>query len=130
MQSALKTLGNSIVTAFEPLINAVAPILTAFINKLTQATNAIAQFFAALTGKKTWTKAKTSVTDYAKGLDKATAATKKLANATLGIDELNILQSNEDDNSGGADNGGGGADGFTTEEVGKKWQDQFKARSR
>ena len=40
MQSGLKQLGNSIVAAFEPLINAVTPIINAFISKLTEATNA------------------------------------------------------------------------------------------
>ena len=58
MQSGLKQLGNSIVAAFEPLINAVTPIINAFISKLTEATNAIGQFFAALTGRSTFTHAK------------------------------------------------------------------------
>ena len=122
MQSALKTFGNSIVTAFEPLINAVAPIITAFINKLTQATNAIAQFFAALTGKSVYTKAKKVVKDYAAGLDKATEATKKLASATLGIDELNIISPDKDDDN----SGGGGAtnpmNAFETANVGDKFK--------
>ena len=94
MQSGLKQLGNSIIAAFEPLINAVTPIINAFISKLIEATNAIGQFFAALTGKSTFTHAKKVVGNYAESLDKATASTKKLATATAGIDELNILQDN------------------------------------
>lgn len=116
MQSSLKTLGNSLVVAFEPIINVVAPILTAFIDKLTAATNAIGQFFAALTGKATFTHAKKVVGNYAASLDKATASTKKLATATAGIDELNILQDNND--SGGNSGASNPADSFETEKVG------------
>ena len=119
IQSSLKTLGNSLVVAFEPIINVVAPILTAFIDKLTTATNAIGQFFAALTGKSTFTHAKKVVGNYAASLDKATASTKKLATATAGIDELNILQDN--DNSGGDSGASNPADSFETEKVGDKF---------
>lgn len=119
MQSSLKTLGNSLVVAFEPIINVVAPILTAFIDKLTAATNAIGQFFAALTGKSTFTHAKKVVGNYAASLDKATASTKKLATATAGIDELNILQDNN--NSGGDSGASNPADSFETEKVGDKF---------
>lgn len=118
MQSGLKQLGNSIVAAFEPLINAVTPIINAFISKLIEATNAIGQFFAALTGKATFTHAKKVVSNYAASLDKATASTKKLATATAGIDELNILQDNSDSGGDGASNP---ADSFETEKVGDKF---------
>lgn len=120
MQSGLKQLGNSIVAAFEPLINAVTPIINAFISKLTEATNAIGQFFATLTGKSTFTHAKKVVGNYAASLDKATASTKKLATATAGIDELNILQDNNSDNSGGS-GATNPADSFETEKVGDKF---------
>lgn len=119
MQSGLKQLGNSIIAAFEPLINAVAPIVNAFISKLIEATNAIGQFFAALTGKSTFTHAKKVVGNYAASLDKATASTKKLATATAGIDELNILQDNN--NSSGDSGASNPADSFETEKVGDKF---------
>lgn len=120
MQSGLKQLGNSLIAAFEPLINAVTPIINAFISKLTEATNAIGQFFAALTGKSTFTHAKKVVGNYAASLDKATSSTKKLATATAGIDELNILQDNNSDNSGGS-GATNPADSFETENVGDKF---------
>lgn len=120
MQSGLKQLGNSIVAAFEPLINAVTPIINAFISKLTEAINAIGQFFAALTGKSTFTHAKKVVGNYAASLDKATSSTKKLATATAGIDELNILQDNNSNNSGGS-GATNPADSFDTEKVGDKF---------
>ena len=120
MQSGLKQLGNSIIAAFEPLINAVTPIINAFISKLIEATNAIGQFFSALTGKSTFTHAKKVVGNYAESLDKATASTKKLATATAGIDELNILQDNNNDNGGGS-GATNPADSFETEKVGDKF---------
>lgn len=120
MQSGLKQLGNSIIAAFEPLINAVTPIINAFISKLIEATNTIGQFFAALTGKSTFTHAKKVVGNYAESLDKATASTKKLATATAGIDELNILQDNNNDNGGGS-GATNPADSFETEKVGDKF---------
>lgn len=120
MQSGLKQLGNSLIAAFEPLINALTPIINAFISKLTEATNAIGQFFAALTGKSTFTHAKKVVGNYAASLDKATSSTKKLATATAGIDELNILQDNNSDNSGGS-GATNPADSFETENVGDKF---------
>lgn len=121
MQSGLKQLGNSIVAAFEPLINAVTPIINTFISKLTEATNTLGQFFAALTGKSTFTHAKKVVGNYAASLDKATASTKKLATATAGIDELNILQ--DSNNSGGDPGASNPADSFETEKVGDKFAD-------
>ena len=121
MQSGLKQLGNSLIAAFEPLINAVTPIINVFISKLTEATNAIGQFFAALTGKSTFTHAKKVVGNYAASLDKATSSTKKLATATAGIDELNILQNNNSDNSGGS-GATNPADSFETENVGDKFE--------
>ncbi len=113
MQSSLKTLGNSLVAAFEPLINVVTPILTAFIQKIISATNVMGQFFAALTGNATYTKAKNVVTDYAAGLDKATDSAKKLASATTGIDELNVLQ---ESNAGNSESGAS-ADNYETAPV-------------
>ena len=120
MQSSLKTFGNSLVAAFEPLINVVTPILTAFIQKLISATNVIGQFFAALTGKNTYTKAKKVVGDYAAGLDKATNSAKKLASATSGIDELNILSQND---SGAESDSAVSADVFETLPVESKFSD-------
>lgn len=120
MQSGLKQLGNSIIAAFEPLINAATPMINAFISKLIEATNVIGQFFAALTGKSTFTHAKKVVSDYAGSLDKATASAKKLATTTAGIDELNILQDNSDE---GGSAGSGAADAFETVPVDSKFAD-------
>ena len=127
LQANLKSLGHQLVAAFEPLLNTVIPILNAFISKLIQAMQAVAQFFAALTGKGTWTRATKNVGNYAAGLSKTGAAAKKTAkeikNLTTGIDELNILQQESEDEGAGAGGAGGasGLPGFETVPVDPKW---------
>ena len=128
--SDAKWLSNSMIAAFEPILNAIAPILDALISKLVAAINAINQFFAALTGAKFWTKAKKNVENYAGGLDKTAGSAKKakkeIKDLTTGIDELNILRQPDDDADSGSGGGAGGvnpADYFDTEEVDKKWKD-------
>lgn len=127
LQANLKSLGHQLVAAFEPLLNTVIPILNAFISKLIQAMQAVAQFFAALTGKGTWTRATKNVGNYAAGLSKTGAAAKKTAkeikNLTTGIDELNVLQQESEDEGAGAGGAGGasGLPGFETVPVDPKW---------
>lgn len=114
--SELKTsaaqLRNSFITAFAPILSVVVPILSTLIRKLAQAINLIGQFFAALTGASSYTKAITQQQDYAASLDKTAGAAKEAKRQLAGFDELNVLS----DSSGG---GGGAAEdpGVTFEEV-------------
>lgn len=84
----LAWIGRSIVGAFEPLINAVAPIIDMIAAKLSYLLGLLGQFFAIATGSNTYTKATKNVENYATSLDKAS---KSQHNLTMGIDELNIL---------------------------------------
>ena len=125
-----KWLGGSIVAAFEPIINAVVPIIDALISKLVAAINVINQFFSALTGGATWTRAKKNITNYASGLDSTTgsakAAKKAIDDLTTGIDELNILRQDDDTDTGsggGSGAGGGAGDWYTTESIPQNIQD-------
>lgn len=113
----IRQLGASIATAFEPILNVVTPILDYLIQKLIAATNALAQFFSALTGKKFYTKAIKQNKDYADSLDSAAKAAKNL---TTGIDELNILN---DDKGGGSGNDDVDGSGFEEEEIAGKYKD-------
>lgn len=113
----VRQLGNSLATAFEPILNAVAPILDLLIQKLITATNALAQFFSALTGKSFYTKAIKQNKDYAESLNSAAKAAKNL---TTGIDELNIL-SEDSKGSGGANDVDGS--GFEISPVAEKYKD-------
>lgn len=101
----IRQLGSSLATAFEPILNVVTPILDYLIQKLIAATNALAQFFSALTGKSFYTKAIKQNKDYAESLNGAAKAAKNL---TTGIDELNILNEGSGGGSGANDVDGSG----------------------
>lgn len=93
--SELKTsaarLRNSFITAFAPILSVVVPILSILINKLAQAINLIGQFFAALTGASSYTKAITQQQDYAASLKDTAGAAKEAKRQLAGFDELNVL---------------------------------------
>lgn len=97
--SALKTLKNAFAVAFSPIINAVAPYITSFINMMVKALNVVGQFFSALTGKSYAVQTKDIYEDYADSISDATDETKKLkkANDNLqGFDIINKLSDNTD----------------------------------
>lgn len=97
--SALATLKNAFATAFSPILNIVAPILTGFINQLVDVANIIGAVLAKLTGASTFQKAIAVQKDYAKSLDKTSKSAK---NQTLSIDELNQSVSDTDGSGGGS----------------------------
>lgn len=134
MMSALTQLQNSLATAFAPILSVVAPILTAFINMLSRAITYVGMFIAALTGQKSFTKAKAVQEDYAASLQKtskssnsAAKSTKKNANATKkankemqtylsGLDEIRQYQKEKDNtpsSNSTPSTGGGGGGGYT-----------------
>ena len=100
MYSALKQLQNALATAFAPIVNVVGPYVTQFIQHITAGTNAIAQFFSALTGKSTWTKATYNAQNYADSLDKAADSAKGLNREIYSFDEIN-KQSDQSGSSSG-----------------------------
>lgn len=112
LTSAVATLKNAFGALAAPIISAVGPALTWFINLITAAINKVNQFISALTGKSTWTKATTQVKDYAAGLDKAANSAKKLRGQLQSFDELNNLSSNDGNGSGGSGGGGNVSDMF------------------
>lgn len=69
--TSFETLKNAITAAFAPIVNYVAPIVTLFIDKITAATTAVSQFFAALLGQTTFVRAKKAYHDYAKDLQQS-----------------------------------------------------------
>lgn len=112
LTSAVATLKNAFGALAAPIISAVGPALTWFINLITAAINKVNQFISALTGKSTWTKATTQVKDYAAGLDKAANSAKKLKGQLQSFDELNNLSSSDSGGSGGSGGGGNVSDMF------------------
>jgi phage-related protein len=143
MMSALTQLKNSLATAFAPILSVVAPILTAFMNMLSKAITYIGMFIAALTGQKSFTRAKAVQEDYAaslnktsSGANKAAKATKNNANATKkankeiqtylsGLDEIRQYQKEKDTPSSStpsAGSGGGGGGGYTGPSIGDMFE--------
>lgn len=143
MMSALTQLQNSLATAFSPILSVVAPILTAFMNMLSRAITYIGMFIAALTGQKSFTKAKAVQEDYAaslnktsSGANKAAKATKNNANATKkankeiqtylsGLDEIRQYQKEKDNDTPSSSTpsaGGGGGGGYTGPSIGDMFE--------
>lgn len=115
LTSGLTQLKNSLATAFAPILNVVTPILSTLIDYLVTACNAVAQFFAALTGKATYTTAKRVQQDYAASLgdtaDAASGAAEQVKRSLMGFDEINKLEDNSGGSSGGSGGGSGGGAG-------------------
>lgn len=144
MMSALTQLQNSLATAFAPILSVVAPILTAFMNMLSKAITYVGMFIAALTGQKSFTRAKAVQEDYAaslnktsSGANKAAKATKNNANATKkankeiqtylsGLDEVRQYQKEKDNDTPSSSTpsagGGGGGGGYTGPSIGDMFE--------
>lgn len=127
----LKTLAQSFGSLFLPILVKVMPYFQAFIELLTDGVRAIAAFFGIKIQDigNTWNDYSTGVDSAVEGtqgvtgaLNDATKAAKELKNASIGIDELNVI-SPPSASSGGAGSGsgaggsGGGFDGLDVESL-------------
>lgn len=118
LTSSLTQLKNSLGSAFAPILTAITPALDFLIQKLSKAINVIGMFFAAIQGKKTFTKAVRVQKDYASSLKDTASATKEAKDATEDylspLDEVNRYddKSSSDSGSGGSASGGTGGEGF------------------
>ena len=101
LKSALTQLKNSFAVAFAPIITVIEPILTRLISLLSTAMNYVGQFFAALTGASTFTKAIKVQENYAKSLNGTAAAAKKAKGSLASIDELNNQSKQDNSGAGG-----------------------------
>lgn len=144
MMSALTQLQNSLATAFAPILSVVAPILTAFMNMLSKAITYIGMFIAALTGQKSFTRAKAVQEDYAASLNKTSSGANKAAKATKnnakatkkankeiqtylsGLDEVRQYQKEKDNDAPSSSTpsagGGGGGGGYTGPSIGDMFE--------
>ena len=81
-------MARAIVGAFEPLINAITPILNMLADAFANLAAKVGEFFAALTGQGYYMKAKKQVVDYSDSVEKAQKAQKNLI---AGLDDLNVI---------------------------------------
>ena len=102
LKSALTQLKNSFATAFAPILTVVTPALTKLIGYLSTAITYVGKFIAAMTGAKTFTKAKAVQEDYAASLGNTGKAAKDAQKQLAGFDELNVLSKDSSDSGGGS----------------------------
>ena len=123
LSQAFKGLVQALGSLFIPILQAVIPYLTAFINLLYDAVAAIAAFFGIAFFEIDWGNSTKGVADMGAGMEKAAAgaggvgsglkdaakSAKKIRDYTMGFDELNVISPPSDTGSSGG--GGGGAGG-------------------
>lgn len=122
LKSSLAETKNALAAAFEPVVNTIIPYLTQMINWLNVAIDAVGQFFAALKGSSTYTKASKQAIDYAQSLDTASQSAKR---ALASFDELNVLNDSSDSSTAGGE--ATGADAFETAEVSSQIRDAVES---
>lgn len=126
--SSLTQLKNSFATSFSPIAEYASPALVEFISLLSEAVTWTSQFFAALTGKDTYTKATKVEEDYGAALKESNKQIKAQEKAnkklTYSFDEL-IQAGNKSDQDKTGYVGPTPDQMFTTEEV----SNDIKARA-
>lgn len=130
-----KSLTQAFGSLFLPILVKVMPWLQAFVELLTEGVHWLAAFLGVeiqkvdFSGIDAGAGAIDQVTNSAGGasdaLKDATKAAKELKNATLGIDELNVISPSSASSSSGGGSGAGGAgdNGFAGLDVGSLWDE-------
>lgn len=107
MKSAGNQLKGQLGSAFIALRTALEPILTAIINLILKAADAITQLLSAFTGK-TYLKAGQTAAKFSDAMDKGAKKAKEWRNQLLGFDEINRLEAPSDSDSSSGSGGGSG----------------------
>lgn len=68
LKNAMSTLGNQLAAAFAPIVQMVIPWLTSLVSAISTAIEYVSRFFAVLTGKNSYTRAKKVQTSYGESL--------------------------------------------------------------
>lgn len=97
LKASVLTLQNAFAAAFRPIADVAVPYIQKFVEWLTAAVNLAGQFFAALTGRKTYTRA---IKQTAEASEEAAEAAKKetdeMKKQLSPLDKLNNLTSEKD----------------------------------
>lgn len=112
LRTAIVDLGVAIGTLFQPLLQAVLPVLNAIVLAVTKALKAIASLFGINFDANVYAEDFATVRDgigsIGDAADSASGSAKKLAKQLAGFDEMNVLTENEPSGGGG---GGGSSAG-------------------
>lgn len=126
----LKSLAQAFGSLFLPILVKVMPYVQAFVDLLTEAVHKVAAFFGVEIQAVDWSGYGSGMGTITEGAEEATdsiggttKALKELKNATLGIDELNIISPPEP--SGGSSGGANGTNGFDGVDVGSLWDESI-----
>lgn len=126
LQQQIEQLGRALGNVLLPIIVQIIPWVQAFVSVLTDAISALATFVGFTMPEwdnDSWSKGLTSGAEDAEdALGGAAKAAKELKNATLGIDELNVISPPEASGAGGA---GGVSDWAKDLEISNIWDEQM-----
>ncbi len=118
LKASALTLKNAFAGAFSPIVEIAIPYIRQFIGWITSAVEAMGQFIAAITGRKTYTKAIKQTAGAMEDTAKATKEARKEAEGYLSpLDEINKYSDGKDKGAGAGGNGGVGGGGQMFEEV-------------
>ena len=109
LRNSFFQLKNSLATMAQPILSYLVPAIKTLMSWLTAAMNAIANFFAILTGAKYIYKASKANKDWAKSAGGAGKAAKEASEDIAEYDNLILIQQDNDNGGGG---GGGAADDY------------------
>ena len=120
-----KSLAQALGSLFLPMLAAVIPYVQAFVEMLTEAIITLAALFGITIQGVSWGDYNSGVGAAVEGTDSLTesmgsaaGAAKELKNATLGIDELNVISPpSGGGGGGGSGNAGGGFEGLDVESL-------------
>lgn len=97
LKASALTLKNSLAAAFSPLVEMAIPYIQRFVEWITKAVNLMGQFIAALTGKKTYTKAiKMTADDLKEEAESAEEAEEATKGYLSPLDEINKYEEKKD----------------------------------
>ena len=123
LSSDMSYLGNSTASAFEPILNIVAPIIDQIVDYMVTGINSIGAFMAAITGQSSYTVAIKNIKDYRDSLNGAASAgdsagdavdglkdkTKELEKEIMGFDEIEKFSKDLNDVANSGSDGGSGS---------------------
>ncbi len=130
LSQQVKSLAQAFGSLFLPILTKVIPYVQAFVELLTEAVHWVARLFGIKIQKVDWSGygdgvggVADSANDATDALGSAAKAAKDLKNATLGIDELNVISPPKE--SGGGGGVGGGGAGFDGLGVDSLWDESI-----
>ena len=134
LKQQLKGLTQAIGSLFIPILQAVVPWVSAFVELLREAIAGIASFFGISFFEIDWSRntpadgldgVTSSATDAKDALDGAGKAAKKLKDYTMGFDELNIINPNTGNSGSGSDSSGNGINDWEGLDVDSLWDNSI-----